>query len=133
MTLPGGHTALPHRIRRPFKVLIGYLFNRRQNLIPGMAAAVLLYAIPPSVLSDPTHSPLPLPPTLRQAVDDTRLWLPQLDTDFRTQISVQRSLLPESGIATPVFLAVDTSTTLSRIRRLRQTGASGLALALLKE
>ena len=133
MTLPGGHTALPHRIRRLFKVLIGYLFNRRQNLIPGMAAAVLLYAIPPSVLSDPTHSPLPLPPTLRQAVDDTRLWLPQLDTGFRTQISVQRSLLPESGIAAPVFLAVDTSTTLSRIRRLRQTGASGLALALLKE
>ena len=132
MTLRSDQTVLPHRIFRLFESLIGYQLNRWKNLMPGMAVAVLLYAVPLNVLSDPTNSPLPLP-NLRQADDDTRLWLPQLDTGFRTHISVQPSLLPQSGIAGPVFLAVEISTTLTRIRELRQSGASGLALALLKE
>ena len=132
MTLRSDQTVLPHRIFRLFESLIGYQLNRWKNLMPGMAVAVLLYAVPLNVLSDPTNSPLPLP-NLRQADDDTRLWLPQLDTGFRTHISVQPSLLPQSGIAAPVFLAVEISTTLTRIRELRQSGASGLALALLKE
>ena len=42
-------------------------------------------------------------------------------------------LQPETGEATPIYLAVDTSTPLARIRELRQSGSSGLALALLKE
>jgi len=129
MTLRSDQTVLPHHIFRLFESLIGYQLNRWKNLMPGMAVAVLLYAVPLNVLSDPTN--LPLPPDLRQADDDTRLWLPQLDTGFRTQISAQPSLLPQSGIAAPVFLAVDISTTLTRIRGLRQSGASGLALALL--
>ncbi len=131
MTLRSDQTVPPHRIFRLFESLIGYQLNRWKNLMSGMAVAVLLYAVPLNVLSDPTN--LPLPPDLRQADDDTRLWLPQLDTGFRTQISAQPSLLPQSGIAAPVFLAVDVSTTLTRIRELRQSGASGLALALLKE
>jgi len=131
MTLRSDQTVLPHHIFRLFESLIGYQLNRWKNLMSGMAVAVLLYAVPLNVLSDPSNSPLP--PDLRQADDDTRLWLPQLDTGFRTHISVQPSLLPQSGIAGPVFLAVDISTTLARIRELRQSGASGLALALLKE
>jgi len=133
MALRNSQTVLPHRISGLFESLIGYQLNRWKSLIPAMAVAVLLYAVPPNVLSDATHSPLPLPPDLRQADDDTRLWLPQLDTGFRTQILVQPNLLPQSGIAAPVFLAVDTSITLTRIRELRQSGASGLALALLKK
>lgn len=120
MTLRSDQTVLPHRIFRLFESLIGYQLNRWKNLMPGMAVAVLLYAVPLNVLSDPTYSPLPLPPNLRQADDDTRLWLPQLDTGFRTQISAQPSLLPQSGIAAPVFLAVDVSTTLTRIRKLEK-------------
>jgi hypothetical protein len=118
---------------RLFKLLIGCLFNRWQNLLSGVAAAVLLYAMSPNVLSDPTNPPVSLPLYLRQAADDTRLGLPQLDIGFRTQISVQQSLLPEPGTTAPKFLPVDTSTTLARIRMLRQAGASGLALALLKD
>ena len=85
------------------------------------------------VLSDPTPSSLPFPSNLRQADNDSRLWLPQLDTGFRTQISAPTSSLSETGVVVPVNLAVDTSTTLARIRELRQSGSSGLALALLKE
>ena len=133
MTSRSGHAAVPHRMCRLFKLLIGCLFNRWQNLLSGMAAAVLLYAMSPNVLSDPTNPPVSLPLYLRQAADDTRLGLPQLDIGFRTQISVQQSLLPEPGTTVPKFLPVDTSTTLARIRMLRQAGASGLALALLKE
>ena len=101
MTLRSHQTVLPHRIFRLFESLIGYQLNRWKNIIPAMAVAVLLYAVPLNVLSDPTHSPLP--PNQPQAEDDTRLWLPQLDTGFRTQISDQSSLLPQSGIATPCF------------------------------
>ena len=131
MTLRSDQTVFPHRIFGLLESRIGYQLNRWKNLMPGVAVAVLLCAVPLNVLSDPTHSPLP--PNQPQAEDDTRLWLPQLDTGFRTQISAHKSLLPESEIAAPMFLAVDTATTLTRIRGLRQSGASGLALALLKE
>ena len=71
--------------------------------MPSVTAAVLLYAVPLNVLSDSTHSPLPVPPNQPQAEDDTRLWLPPLDTGFRTQISADKSLLPESEIAAPAL------------------------------
>lgn len=133
MTLRSDQSVFPHRICGLLGSRIGYQLNRWKNLMPSVAAAVLLCAVPLNVLSDSTHSPLPVPPNQPQAEDDTRLWLPPLDTGFRTQISADKSLLPESEIAAPAFLVVDTSTTLTRIRGLRQSGASGLALALLKE
>ncbi len=133
LTLCSSHTVLPRHVYRLFESLIGYQLNSRRYLIGGITAAVLLYAVPLSGLSDPTLPVLPLSHNLRQADNDTRLLLPQLDTGFRTQILTRPSMLPKSGGAVPVFPAVDTSTTLARIRGLRQSGASGLALALLKQ
>ena len=95
MTLRSDQTVFPHRIFGLLESRIGYQLNRWKNLMPGVAVAVLLCAVPLNVLSDSTHSPLPVPPNQPQAEDDTRLWLPPLDTGFRTQISADKSLLSE--------------------------------------